>query len=202
MGLINKYANAPTRKERKEWLVDHITQMGHDPEKYEEWYAELERIKQVEKEEEFPGEILAELPTKDISPPHWKDRFLHQFGGWISDLSDKELHSCYIYIKTILKNRRSKNYKSEKKINSRMGELLNKRKKQKNKEQVDREIKEARERKLQDDKEWVAEQTARRDAIRAAGYPDGILPSNSEYIYSPASQKVVRWAEYMDEIGK
>ena len=43
------------RESRQEYLEDRITQMGHEPDQYEQWHAELEAIKAQKKKEAWPG---------------------------------------------------------------------------------------------------------------------------------------------------
>ena len=43
------------RESRQEYLEDRITQMGHDPDQYRMWHAELEALKAQKKKEAWPG---------------------------------------------------------------------------------------------------------------------------------------------------
>jgi hypothetical protein len=43
------------RESRQEYLEDRITQMGHEPDQYEQWHAELEALKAQKKKEAWPG---------------------------------------------------------------------------------------------------------------------------------------------------
>jgi len=41
------YSEHENTEKRRSWLEDKITQMGHDPDKYEQWHQELETLKQA-----------------------------------------------------------------------------------------------------------------------------------------------------------
>ena len=41
------YGEHENTQKRRLWLEDKITQMGHHPDKYEQWHQELEALKQV-----------------------------------------------------------------------------------------------------------------------------------------------------------
>tara|TARA_Y100000015_G_C2380218_1_gene84590 strand:+ start:68 stop:1006 length:939 start_codon:yes stop_codon:yes gene_type:complete len=44
------------RQSRQEYLEDRITQMGHDPDQYRMWHAELEALKAQKEKEKWPGQ--------------------------------------------------------------------------------------------------------------------------------------------------
>lgn len=44
------------RESRQEYLEDRITQMGHDPDQYRMWHAELEALKAQKEKEKWPGQ--------------------------------------------------------------------------------------------------------------------------------------------------
>ena len=67
------------RESRQEYLEDRITQMGHEPDQYEQWHAELEALKAQKKKEAWPG-AWGEKTTKQQwsarrGGRHWCSRF-------------------------------------------------------------------------------------------------------------------------------
>ena len=54
--------DAQGRDCRKAWLMDRISQMGHDPELYERWHDELEAIRQQESSEPYLGAAVDRTP--------------------------------------------------------------------------------------------------------------------------------------------
>ena len=208
MVWVNKSRpEAPSREERKEWLLDRVTQMGHDPDDYEKWYAELDRIKQVEKEETYVGEIRAELPTKDVSPKHWKQKFDEAMGCFVHQLSDAELTRAHLHLKAVVNGRRTARKEEKKRLKAKEHKakmLRYKKLGQESKKEAKKAAKKAeiakqnqmyadeirKSRKFDRDL-WMKEEDVKTKAIIAAGFPEGKLPPNSDYVYVPSQEKVV-----------
>ena len=74
------------RQDRIAYLQDKVTQMGHDPQKYEQWHKELEALKGQIKREEWPG-AWGDKTTKE----QWT-KIERAIGNKLNYCSDAQLH--------------------------------------------------------------------------------------------------------------
>ena len=88
------------RESRQEYLEDRITQMGHEPDQYEQWHAELEALKAQKKKEAWPG-AWGEKTTKK----QWS-LIERAIGRKLSHATDGELAHAAKALKNEVKRRK------------------------------------------------------------------------------------------------
>ncbi len=90
------------RESRQEYLEDRITQMGHEPDQYEQWHAELEALKAQKKKEAWPG-AWGEKTTKK----QWS-LIERAIGRKLSHATDGELAHAAKALKNEIKRQKKK----------------------------------------------------------------------------------------------
>lgn len=106
------------RQDRIAYLQDKVTQMGHDPQKYELWHKELEALKGQIKKEKWPG-AWGDKTTKE----QWT-KIERAIGNKLDCCSDAQLHHGLQSLQREIKRRRKAKEKAAKTRNEEQAKRL------------------------------------------------------------------------------
>ena len=117
--MSQRYNWAYDRREaRQEYLEDRITQMGHDPDQYRMWHAELEALKAQKEKEKWPGQ-WGDKTTRQ----QWS-KIEHAIGRKLTNATDGQLaHAAQALKKEVKRRAKARKQIREKHLKARIEKL-------------------------------------------------------------------------------